>query len=136
MNCFNFQIIPLSLPVTKVINLFLLMIIPEYRRSKKLWTITICTISGPVDCILVLGSDDLRVADRGAELYYRAWPRYYFSGLGCHKGHMESAEADQFARIALDKGVPAEAIFMRINPRTPERIQLRVSSWKKRTPSP
>lgn len=67
------------------------------------------------DCILVLGSHDLRVADRGAELYLEGWaPIILFSGgLGnVTKGIWKVPEADQFARIALDKGVPAEAIFI------------------------
>ncbi|HWK05732.1 MAG TPA: YdcF family protein [Puia sp.] len=67
------------------------------------------------DCILVLGSHDLRVADRGAELYLQGWaPILLFSGgLGnLTKDIWTEPEADQFARIALDKGVPAEAIFI------------------------
>lgn len=67
------------------------------------------------DCILVLGSHDLRVAERGAELYLQGWaPILIFSGgLGnVTKGIWKTPEADRFARIALDKGVPAEAIFI------------------------
>jgi uncharacterized SAM-binding protein YcdF (DUF218 family) len=67
------------------------------------------------DCILVLGSHDLRVADRGAELYLQGLaPILIFSGgLGnVTKGIWKDPEADRFARIALDKGVPAEAIFI------------------------
>jgi uncharacterized SAM-binding protein YcdF (DUF218 family) len=69
----------------------------------------------PADCILVLGSHDLRVADRGAELYLQGLaPILIFSGgLGnVTKGIWKDPEADKFARIALDKGVPAEAIFI------------------------
>jgi len=57
----------------------------------------------------------LRVADRGAELYLQGWaPILLFSGgLGnLTKDIWTESEADQFARIALDKGVPAEAIFI------------------------
>jgi uncharacterized SAM-binding protein YcdF (DUF218 family) len=67
------------------------------------------------DCILVLGSHDLRVAERGADLYLQGWaPILIFSGgLGnVTKGIWKDPEADKFARIALDKGVPAEAIFI------------------------
>jgi uncharacterized SAM-binding protein YcdF (DUF218 family) len=67
------------------------------------------------DCILVLGSHDLRVAERGAELYLEGWaPILIFSGgLGnVTKGIWKDPEADRFARIALDRGVPAEAIFI------------------------
>ncbi|HEY4063610.1 MAG TPA: YdcF family protein [Puia sp.] len=69
----------------------------------------------PSDCILVLGSHDLRVADRGAELYLQGLaPILIFSGgLGnVTRGIWKDPEADRFARIALDKGVPAEAIFI------------------------
>ena len=69
----------------------------------------------PSDCILVLGSHDLRVAERGAELYLQGLaPILLFSGgLGyLTKGLWTEPEADQFARIALDKGVPSEAIFI------------------------
>jgi uncharacterized SAM-binding protein YcdF (DUF218 family) len=67
------------------------------------------------DCILVLGSHDLRVADRGAEIYLQGLaPIIIFSGgLGnVTKGIWTETEADKFATIALDKGVPPEAIFI------------------------
>jgi uncharacterized SAM-binding protein YcdF (DUF218 family) len=67
------------------------------------------------DCILVLGSLDLRVAERGAELYLQGLaPILIFSGgLGkLTKDMWKDPEADLFARIALDMGVPAEAIFI------------------------
>ena len=67
------------------------------------------------DCILVLGSLDLRVADRGAELYLegRAPILIFSGGLGKITEKMwRDSEADLMARIALDKGVPAEAIFI------------------------
>jgi uncharacterized SAM-binding protein YcdF (DUF218 family) len=69
----------------------------------------------PADCILVLGSHDERVAERGAELYLQGLaPILIFSGgLGnLTRGVWTDPEADRFARIALDKGVPAEAIFI------------------------
>jgi uncharacterized SAM-binding protein YcdF (DUF218 family) len=67
------------------------------------------------DCILVLGSHDLRVAERGAELYLQGWaPIILFSGgLGnVTRDIWKETEADQFAAIARDMGVPAEAIFI------------------------
>jgi uncharacterized SAM-binding protein YcdF (DUF218 family) len=67
------------------------------------------------DCILVLGSHDLRVAERGAEVYLQGLaPIIIFSGgLGnVTKGIWTETEADRFATIALDKGVPREAIFI------------------------
>lgn len=86
------------------------------RDAKKLWDYHHMNhVPEKVDCILVLGSYDLRVADRGAELYLQGWaPIIVFSGgLGVLTSKVWTIpEADQFARIALDKGVPAEAIFI------------------------
>jgi len=85
-------------------------------EAKKLWDYHhMHHTPAKVDCILALGSHDLRVADRAAELYLEGWaPILIFSGgLGyLTKGLWKDPEADQFARIALDKGVPAEAIFI------------------------
>ena len=67
------------------------------------------------DAILVLGSHDLRVANRGAELYHEGLaPILIFSGgLGNFtQGMWKEPEADQFARIAIEKGVPEEAIII------------------------
>jgi len=66
-------------------------------------------------CILVLGSHDTRVAHRGAELYMEGWaPVLLFSGgLGnVTKGIWTETEADKFAAIALQRGVPPEAILI------------------------
>ena len=67
------------------------------------------------DCILALGSHDLRVADRAAELYLQGWaPLVIMSGgLGNFTQEMwTESEADKFAAIAINKGVPAEAILV------------------------
>ncbi len=67
------------------------------------------------DCILVLGSHDLRVAERGAELYLQGWaPVLIFSGgLGRLTEDMwTETEADPFATIAIQKGVPEKAILI------------------------
>ena len=66
------------------------------------------------DCILVLGSHDLRVAERGAELYLEKWaPVIIFSGgLGnLTKGIWGEAEADKFAAVAQKMGVPKDNIL-------------------------
>ena len=85
-------------------------------EARKLWDYHhLNHVPENADCILVLGSHDLRVADRGADLYLQGWsPILIFSGgLGnVTKGIWKDPEADRFARIALDKGVPAEAIFI------------------------
>lgn len=67
------------------------------------------------DCILVLGSHDLRVAERGAEIYLEGWaPVLIFSGgLGnLTQDIWKEAEADQFAKIAVNMGVPKENILI------------------------
>src|SRR5687768_13648457 len=67
------------------------------------------------DCIFALGSHDLRVADRAAELYLEGWaPLVIMSGgLGNVTTDVwTEPEADQFARIAIAKGVPADAILV------------------------
>lgn len=72
-------------------------------------------IPAKADCILALGSHDLRVADRAAELYLEGWaPLVIMSGgLGNFTQEMwTEKEADRFAAIAVQKGVPAEAILV------------------------
>src|SRR5436190_2312793 len=67
------------------------------------------------DCILALGSHDLRVADRVAELYLQGWaPLVIMSGgLGNFTQDMwTESEADKFAAIAIERGVPEDAILI------------------------
>ena len=67
------------------------------------------------DCILALGSHDLRVAERAAGLFLDSWaPLLVFSGgLGNFtKGLWKEPEADKFAAIAIQMGVPEEAILI------------------------
>lgn len=67
------------------------------------------------DCILVLGSHDLRVAERGADLYLQGWaPLLIFSGgLGNFtKDIWQQKEADLFADIARKMGVPENALLI------------------------
>lgn len=69
----------------------------------------------PADCILVLGSNDVRVAERGAQLYQDGLaPWLLFSGgLGNFtKGLWDEAEADKFAKIAYSLGVPRDAVLV------------------------
>lgn len=68
----------------------------------------------PSDCILTLGSHDTRVAERAAELYHQGWaPLLIFAGgLGrLTEGMWTESEADLFARIAVERGVPLEKIL-------------------------
>jgi uncharacterized SAM-binding protein YcdF (DUF218 family) len=67
------------------------------------------------DAILVLCSHDTVVAERGAELFLQGWaPLLIFSGgLGAITRRMwHEPEADQFARIAMELGVPSSAILV------------------------
>jgi uncharacterized SAM-binding protein YcdF (DUF218 family) len=73
----------------------------------------------PSDVILVLGSNDLRVAKHGADLYLRGLaPWIVFSGnVGrLTDGVFQKTEAECFADVAHSKGVPSSAIL--IEPRS------------------
>lgn len=69
----------------------------------------------PADAILVLCSHDTAVAERGAQLFLDGWaPLLIFSGGqgAITKRLWSEPEADRFARIAIDRGVPAESILI------------------------
>ena len=78
------------------------------------------------DCIFVLGSNDLRVPAYAADLYLQGYaPWLVISG---HKGHLtdkwKNSEADVFAEVAKQKGVPTKAIILETEARnTGENIQ-------------
>lgn len=84
--------------------------------AEKLWNYH--RLNQPVersDAILVLCSYDKRVAERGAQLFLEGFaPLIIFSGgLGSiTRGLWSEPEADQFARIAVGMGVPAEKIIV------------------------
>ena len=67
------------------------------------------------DAVVVLGSHDTRVAERGAELFLEGWaPLLVCSG---HLGSLTSgiwarSEAEVFAEIAAGRGVPRERILL------------------------
>lgn len=70
------------------------------------------------DCILALGSHDLRVPERAAELYLSGFaPLVLMSGgLGNFTQEIwTEKEADKFADIAIENGVPPEAILIENN---------------------
>jgi uncharacterized SAM-binding protein YcdF (DUF218 family) len=71
------------------------------------------------DAILVLGSHDTRVAERGAQLFLEGWaPLIVFSGnLGALTSDIWSRpEAEIFADVAAEMGVPRERML--IEPRS------------------
>lgn len=102
----------------KIMDLYICGMITEevLIEARKLWDYHhLYHVPVPSDVILVLGSLDLRVANRGAELYLQGLaPILIFSGgLGkVTKAMWKDPEADLMSRIALDMGVPAEAIFI------------------------
>lgn len=87
-----------------------------HHLAKKLWNYhQLNQPLQPADAILVLCSYDKRVAERAAQLWLDQWaPLLIFSGgLGVITRTLWSEpEADQFARIARDMGVPASAILI------------------------
>lgn len=67
------------------------------------------------DCILVMGSHDLRVAERGAEVYLQRYaPLLVMSGgLGNLTREMwDEPEAVKFAAVAREMGVPESAMLL------------------------
>lgn len=67
------------------------------------------------DCILVQGSHDLRVAERGAQLFLDGWaPLIIFSGgLGRLTDEIwDEPEGDKFARVARQMGVPEGSMLI------------------------
>jgi uncharacterized SAM-binding protein YcdF (DUF218 family) len=86
------------------------------QLAKKLWNYHLLNHTlEKSDCILVLGSHDLRVAERGAELYLQGWaPLLIFSGgLGNFTKNMwQEKEADLFAKLAIKMGVPENKILI------------------------
>ncbi|HSL56054.1 MAG TPA: YdcF family protein [Pyrinomonadaceae bacterium] len=69
----------------------------------------------PADAILVLCSHDERVAERAAQLFHEGWaPLVIFSGNNgsITRTLWSEPEAERFARIAIDLGVPRESILI------------------------
>lgn len=67
------------------------------------------------DCIFVLGSNDIRVAEHAANLYLQGWADWliFSGGVGrLTQGTFESSEAETFAAIAQTMGVPHHAIII------------------------
>jgi len=70
------------------------------------------------DAILVLCSHDERVAERGAQLFLEGWaPLIIFSGGqgAITKALWDEPEAERFARIAMNLGVPRDSILIEKN---------------------
>ena len=69
----------------------------------------------PADAILVLCSHDERVAERAAQLFHEGWaPLVIFSGGqgSITRTLWSEPEAERFARIAVNLGVPRESVLI------------------------
>ncbi|WP_404764583.1 YdcF family protein [Vibrio alginolyticus] len=69
----------------------------------------------PADCLFVMCSNDVRVAEHAAKLYHQKLaPLIVFSGGEGRftDGLFEKSEAETFAEIAKLSGVPSEAILL------------------------
>ena len=67
------------------------------------------------DCIIALGSHDTRVAERAADVFLEGWaPLVVCSGHlgGLTSGMWTRSEAEIFADVAADRGVPRERILI------------------------
>lgn len=87
-----------------------------YALAEKLWNYHLMNHQiAAADAILVLCSHDEKVAERAAQLFHESWaPLVIFSG-----GHgsitrtlWSEPEAERFARIAMELGVPRENILI------------------------
>lgn len=67
------------------------------------------------DCIVGFGNFNGDIALRAAELYHQGWAErvLFTGGLGRNTlGRMSGTEAERFAAIAMEAGVPASAILL------------------------
>lgn len=73
---------------------------------------------GKADCMLALGSHDLRIAKHAAKLFLDGWaPLLICSGGVAHKSDLlatgwDKPEAEVFANVAVNMGVPKEKILI------------------------
>ncbi|MEZ8140703.1 hypothetical protein A1OO_12965 [Enterovibrio norvegicus FF-33] len=69
----------------------------------------------PSDCIFILGSNDVRVAEYAAALYRQGFAPYVMvsGGFGRFtKDEFDKTEAETFADVLMDEGVPESAIIL------------------------
>jgi uncharacterized SAM-binding protein YcdF (DUF218 family) len=87
--------------------------------GKKLWNYHLLNNKmEKADCILALGSHDLRVPERAADLYLQGFAPFMIMSGGLGNFTQEiwtEKEADKFAAVAIKKGVPAKAILIENN---------------------
>lgn len=87
-----------------------------YQHIDTLWNyMSMNHVLSPADCIFVLCSNDVRVAEYAAELYHQNLAPYivFSGGVGRFtQGVFDRTEAETFAAIARDSGVPQDAIII------------------------
>ncbi|CSC21249.1 DUF218 domain [Vibrio cholerae] len=87
-----------------------------YQQIETLWDyLQLHQQPNVADLILVLGSNDVRVAEHAAKLYYQGLAPYvlFSGGFGRFtQGVFNHNEAETFAAIAKDAGVPEHAILL------------------------
>ncbi|MCZ0923328.1 YdcF family protein [Vibrio diabolicus] len=87
-----------------------------YRHIETLWDyMQLKHELKPADCLFVMCSNDVRVAEHAANLYHQKLaPLIVFSGGEGRftDGLFEKSEAETFAEIAKISGVPSEAILL------------------------
>lgn len=67
------------------------------------------------DCILVLGCSDITIVDRAVEIFKKGYSDIiiFSGGLGKITSKIwNEPEAEKFAKIAIEKGVPEEKIYI------------------------
>ena len=88
----------------------------DFELLQKLWDyMHINQTLEKADAILVLGCSDLSVVDVGVDVYKKGYAdKIIFSGgLGKDTSKMwDEPEADKFAKIAIQKGIPKESILI------------------------
>ena len=86
------------------------------RQAQVLWNyLKLAQPLQKADCLLVMGSHDLRVAEYGAILFLEGWAPLMIcsGGFGNFtRGIWDEAEAVKFARVAREMGVQKERILI------------------------
>ncbi|EOX3391259.1 YdcF family protein [Vibrio cholerae] len=87
-----------------------------YQQIETLWDyLQLHQQPDVADLILVLGSNDVRVAEHAAKIYHQGLAPYvlFSGGFGRFtQGVFNHSEAETFAAIAKDAGVPEHAILL------------------------
>lgn len=114
---------------------------PLFRHIDTLWNyMGMEHVLEPSDCILVLCSNDLRVAEYAASLYHKGLAPYivFSGGEGRFTdGLFDKTEAETFSAIAVENGVPQEHIILETKAtNTGENVRFTFDELKQRKLSP